>query len=300
MDHDLKVRLTAFDWLAEKASILGDVLPWEVLLDGFGYDGKVVPLVAPQGIFKPQVLDLPLTIRTAPNGPYDDSFGSDGLLVYRYRGTDPKHRDNVGLRRLLELKRPLIYLQGVTPGKYLAVWPVYIVGDDPTELKFTVELEDIANVSIERNLTMVETQGAEARRAYLTTTVQVRLHQRVFREKVLDAYRSQCSLCHLRHRELLDAAHILPDNLPESQPIVTNGLSLCKLHHSAFDSFFIGITPDYEIQVREDILNEGDGLLLQHGLKALHQTRLILPRKEVQWPSRDALDWRYQKFQKAG
>lgn len=141
---------------------------------------------------------------------------------------------------------------------------------------------------------------SDARHAYLTATVKVRLFQRAFREKVLDAYRSQCAFCRLKHRELLDAAHIIPDNMPESTSKIENGISLCKLHHSAYDSFILGVTPDYIIQVREDILEEEDGPVLQHGLKGLHQTKLILPNSRSQWPSREALEWRYGRFAKAG
>jgi len=43
-------------------------------------------------------------------------------------------------------------------------------------------------------------------------------------------------------RELLDAAHIIPDNMPEGKSTIENGLSLCKLHHSAYDAFIIGVT----------------------------------------------------------
>ena len=57
-------------------------------------------------------------------------------------------------------------------------------------------------------------------------------------------------------RELLDAAHIIPDNMPKGKSTIENGLSLCKLHHSAYDAFVIGVTPDYIIQVRADILEE--------------------------------------------
>jgi len=60
----------------------------------------------------------------------------------------------------------------------------------------------------------------------------------------------------LKHCELLDAAHIIPDNMPEGKSTIENGLSLCKPHHSAYDAFIIGVTPDYVIQVREDILEE--------------------------------------------
>jgi putative restriction endonuclease len=95
---------------------------------------------------------------------------------------------------------------------------------------------------------------------------------------------------------LLDAAHIIPDNVPESRPTVDNGLALCKLHHAAYDSFMISVTPDYVIRVREDILTEEDGPVLQHGLQGLHMIQLTLPPSRSQWPSKEALDWRYSRF----
>lgn len=298
MDIDLQVRLAAFNWLSEQVNLHGDVLPRKLLEQGFEFQGQRIPLVAPQGIFKPQILDLPLSITTAPKGPYDDYFGEDNFLIYRYRGTDPNHRDNVGLRKVFELKRPLVYLHGIEPGKYLATYPVYIIGDDPSSLIFKVAVDDAvptfeyAESSLSRKIAEV----SDARHAYLTATVKVRLYQRAFREKVLAAYRSQCAFCRLRHRELLDAAHIIPDNLPESRPSIDNGISLCKLHHAAYDSFMLGVTPDYVIHVREDILEEEDGPILQHGLKGLHKTKLILPSLKNHYPSREALEWRYSRF----
>lgn len=300
MDIDLQVRLAAFDWLSEQVNLHGDVLPRKLLEQGFEFQGQRIPLVAPQGIFKPQLLELPLSITTAPKGPYDDYFGNDNFLIYRYRGTDPNHRDNTGLRKVFELKRPLVYLHGIEPGKYLATWPVYIIGDDQSSLTFKVTVDD-ALPAIEYTQESVARQVAEvsdARHAYLTATVKVRLHQRAFREKVLDAYRSQCAFCHLKHRELLDAAHIIPDNMPESTSKIENGLSLCKLHHSAYDAFMIGVTPDYVIHIREDILEEEDGPVLQHGLKGLHKSMLILPNSKSHYPNKDALAWRYSRFTK--
>jgi len=299
MDTDLQVRLAAFNWLSERVNSHGDVLPRKLLEQGFEFQGQRIPLVAPQGIFKPQILDLPISITTSPNSPYDDNyFAKDGFLHYRYRGTDPNHRDNVGLRKVFELNRPLVYLHGLQPGKYLATYPVYIIGDDPSSLTFRVAVDD-ALPAFEYSQPSISRQVAEvsdARHAYLTSTVKVRLQQRAFRERVLDAYKSQCSFCRLKHRELLDAAHIIPDNMPEGRSTIENGLSLCKLHHAAFDSFMIGVTPDYVIHVREDILEEEDGPVLQHGLQGLHKTKLILPSSKIHYPNRDALAWRYSRF----
>jgi len=300
MDSDLQVRVAAFNWLSEQVNSYSDVLPRKLLENGFEFQGHRISLVAPQGIFKPQILDLPLSITTAPKGPYNDYFGKDNFLIYRYRGTDPYHRDNVGLRKVFELKRPLVYFHGIVPGKYLSVWPVYIIGDDMSNLTFKVAVDDISAIEIAPKVSRQIEDNTYAKRSYLTATVKVRLHQRSFREKVLDAYRSQCAFCRLRHRELLDAAHIIPDNLPESEPTVNNGLALCKLHHAAFDSFMLGVTPDYIIRVRNDILEEEDGPVLQHGLKGLNYSSLILPTSQTLWPNQDALAWRYEKFTRIG
>jgi putative restriction endonuclease len=300
MDIDLQVRLAAFNWLSEQVNLHGeDVLPRKLLEQGFEFQGQRIPLISPQGIFKPKILDLPISIYTSPNGLYNDSLGPGDLLTYKYRGENPNHKDNIGLRKVFELKLPLVYFHGLMPSRYFVMWPVYIVADDPSSLSFTAALDDIASVGIETNVSMQIAEGVDARRAYITSNVKVRLHQRGFRERVLDAYRSQCAFCRLKHRELLDAAHIIPDNLSESRPTIDNGISLCKLHHAAYDSLFLGITPDYIIQVREDILEEEDGPVLQHGLKGLHKTKLILPTSRDKWPSQEALEWRYSRFMSA-
>lgn len=295
MDFDLKVRLTAFDWLAEQTRIHGDVLPRKLLATGYFFNNDRIPLLSPQGIFKPKNLDLPLSITTVPDGPYKDSVRE--YVAYKYRGKDIHHRDNVGLRRLMELKRPLIYFFGITPGQYLATWPVFVVDDDPSSLSFKIQVDEAESLNRNSSVTITD---PEIRRAYVTASVRQRLHQRLFRERVLDAYQSRCSFCNLRHRELLDAAHILPDSEPEGDPKIQNGLALCKLHHAAFDSYMIGVTPDYIIHVRQDILDEHDGPVLQHGLKGMNEAKLLLPPNKHHWPYEQFLERRWDRFRKAG
>ncbi|HKM43735.1 MAG TPA: HNH endonuclease, partial [Limnochordia bacterium] len=130
------------------------------------------------------------------------------------------------------------------------------------------------------------------------SSFRVRLHQQAFRTRVLQAYRSQCAFCSLRHAELLDAAHIIPDRDPQGEPVVSNGLSLCKIHHAAYDRHFIGVTPDYQIVVRRDLLEEIDGPMLRYGIQEIHKNQLILPTKQVEQPDRDRLALRYEQFQK--
>jgi len=296
---DAHVRKAAFNWLAEQVQLHGDVLPRNILAQGFTYEGNRVPLVGPQGIFKPRILDIPLSITTIPSGPYSDGYSPDGLLLYRYRGTDPQHPDNVGLREAMRRKIPLVYFHRVVEGKYLAVWPVFIVGDDPRTLTFKVEVDDASYVKYEQVGEAIPIPVEEARRSYITATVRQRVHQRSFRERVLQAYREQCALCRLRHEELLDAAHIIPDTEPEGEPIISNGIALCKLHHAAFDRQFLAVRPDYVIEIRHDILEESDGPMLLHGLKEMHQKKIILPTASEHWPNPNFLERRYQRFLKA-
>jgi len=287
------IRLAAFDWLNKQISIQGDVLPRELLAQGFEFEGQRVPLMGPQGIFKPRLCELPISITTSPNSPYKDAPDKEGNWLYKYRGTDPNHRDNVGLREAMKRQVPLIYFIGLREGRYLAVSPVFIVEDHPHELTFKVMADD---KSILREETQGVAEPGDGRRRYLTASVRVRLHQRGFRERVLEAYQEQCACCRLRHLELLDAAHIVADLDPDGEPVINNGISLCKLHHAAFDSNILGIRPDYVIEINKDVLEEEDGPMLRHGLQGLHQSPIVLPRSRGFYPDPKRLEVRYAEF----
>jgi putative restriction endonuclease len=189
---------------------------------------------------------------------------------------------------------------GVAPGRYYAAWPSYVVSDDPKQLTFTVAIDDAAYLHKESTNALLHDDDASSRRRYITALTRQRLHQQGFREKVLYAYQRQCACCRLRHEELLDAAHIIPDSDPEGIPSINNGISLCKLHHAAFDSFLIGITPDYHVQVRLDVLNENDGPMLLHGLKNLSGQKIILPKSSQSFPSVELLEKKFEQFRRAG
>lgn len=280
--------------------MLGDRLPFAVLSRGFEFRGQRVPLLGPQGIFKPAILQLPISITTSPQvpgrgRPYDDGFLPDGTLRYRYRGTDPAHPDNARLRTAMSRHTPLVYFHGVEKGVYLAAWPVYVIGDDSSSLAFHIDL-DARDLPVQISDSPAE---RELRRRYVEVTTVRRVHQEEFRRRVLRAYRESCALCRLRHRELLDAAHIVPDSDPTGEPEVSNALALCKLHHAAFDQQLIGVRPDLIVEVRADVLEERDGPMLLHGLQEMHGLQLIVPRTASQRPSPERLQARYEIFRQS-
>jgi putative restriction endonuclease len=79
--------------------------------------------------------------------------------------------------------------------------------DDAGSLTFTVALEESKHIFN----TAIEDPNSYYRRSYLTANIKVKLNQRAFRERILLADHNQCTLCRLKHIELLDAAHIIED-----------------------------------------------------------------------------------------
>src|SRR6267378_5612800 len=69
--------------------------------------------------------------------------------------------------------------------------------------------------------------------------------------------------------------------------------------HAAFDSYIIGVTPDLEVTVRLDVLEEIDGPMLQHGLQGFQGRRIHVPRADHLKPNRDFLAERYALFRRA-
>lgn len=61
----------------------------------------------------------------------------------------------------------------------------------------------------------------------------------------------------------------------------------------------IGITPDYIVQVRRDVLDQEDGPMLIHGLQGFHGQRLRLPHREAWLPDKQLLEERYERFRLA-
>lgn len=273
-------------------------------LSDFSFDGRRIPLVDPQqGIRKPQGMSAALSIlttypRSGRPAPYDDLPGDDGMMRYKWRGLDPEHSDNRALREACRRGLPLIWFFAAAPGVFHAIYPVVLVAEEPEQHQFVVDLApgSLAPGSLAPDgLSLRALPESPAERAYAERLTRQRLHQPVFRARVLQAYETRCAMCRLRHTELLDAAHITPD-AGGGVPLVSNGLSLCKIHHAAYDANILGVRPDLVVVVREDVLREKDGPMLQYGLQAMAGVGLSVPAVRANRPEREALEQRYEQF----
>ncbi|KAB8191677.1 HNH endonuclease [Nonomuraea phyllanthi] len=281
-------------WLRQRCTPEDPVVRRDELL-GFQFEGRTFPLIDNQlGIRKPQGMTAALSILTTytsdgARAPYEDAVGDDGLLRYKFQG-NPRHYTNVGLRAAFDQRVPLMWFFGIKQGLYLPFFPVWIVAVEVASSQVAVALDEA-----QRHL-LIDSVGSEIERRYSQRITKQRLHQPVFRQRVIQAYESSCAMCHLRHRSLLDAAHIVPDRETRGVPAVSNGVSLCKIHHAAYDENILGVRPDYVIEVRADILEEIDGPMLKHGLQELQNLRLTLPRRRADRPDPNLLEERYERF----
>lgn len=272
-------------YLAELMAASGGVVT-RAQLEAFTYRGEPLKLIdQSRGIRNPRELVATLSILSQPKGPYDDVETADGLLRYAYRAGDPDGGDNRKLRRAADLGLPLVLLQGLSAGVFVPTFPVYVVADDP--------VGRFVEIAVDEDLRYLP-RTADTRE-YAERLTRLRLHQPVFRARVLRAYERTCAICRLKHVDLLDAAHILSD-ADGGQPVVSNGLSLCKIHHAAYDRGILGVRADYVVQVRADVLLEEDGPMLKHGIQAVHDVRLTLPSRIADLPDRDLLAQRFAAF----
>lgn len=301
---DARMRLAAVEHL--KRTSAGGVLRSDDLRGGFVFAGERVPLINPQrGIFKPTTMRYLLSVRTVypVSGRkvwYDDQRQvhgqierGDELIDYAFMGSDPDAADNRWLREARDAEVPVLYFLGVAPQRYTLIWPTYVAGWSPSELK--------AQLAFGAPLTSTTwTTPAAPERRYALRLVRQRLHQTTFREAVLTAYGSRCAISGLPESRLLDAAHIVGDGEESGLPVVINGLPLSKLHHAAFDANLIGIDPDFRIHISEALLSMNDGPMFEQGIKAMVGRPIRMPMRERDQPDRNRLAERFARFAMAG
>jgi hypothetical protein len=103
----------------------------------------------------------------------------------------------------------------------------------------------------------------------------------------------------LPESRLLDAAHIVADSDEMlGHAMVPNGIPLSKIHHAAFDAHLIGIDPDYRLHVSPQLLDQNDGPMLE-ALKKLQGASVHLPRRPKDYPDRERLSLRFERFKAA-
>lgn len=296
VDDDL--RASCFASLDVLCAKHGPEVPYRGGLDeGFPFRGGRVAFLTPyKGIFRARVQRGPaaLSVNTSHDSPYDDRETPDGF-VYAYRAGDADQPDNRALRAAEQRRAPLVYFVGTAPGLYRPIYPCFVTGDDFLRREVLLTPGTMAGSFDEREPVLADDP---IERRYTVRETRVRLHQARFRGRVLPAYANQCAICRLKERRLLDAAHIVGDADSIGEAVVSNGLSLCTIHHRAYDEDLVGISPDYDVHVSPRLLDDEDGPMLAL-LQGAHASRIVLPSRLASRPDPELLARRFDRFRAA-
>lgn len=297
--QDEMLRSACFASLDVLCAQFGEDIPYRGGLDrGFPFGGRRVAFLSPQkGIFRAAAQSGPaaLSINSSWRSPYGDAEVDDGYL-YAYRSGSIDQPDNRALRQAHALRVPIVYFVATRPGWYRPLYPYYVTADFPTDQRVLVSPGRLSGPFDEREAEPLENL---VERRYAVRETRVRLHQAVFRGQVLRAYANTCTICRLRESRLLDAAHIAGDLEAHGEPIVPNGLSLCSIHHRAFDQDLVGVSADYTVHVSKRLLDDEDGPMLEL-LKQFHSSTIAIPSRAAWRPDRERLAERFERFAAAG
>lgn len=152
------------------------------------------------------------------------------------------------------------------------------------------EITSIENILIksaeENNFNLLEDVKDEVKR------------DRAFSKTIMRLYDYTCAACHYRiitenGESCVDAAHIFPFSESKDDSI-GNGVSLCKLHHWAFDRGLFSIKEDYKMIVASTFSESGNDNFSLHNLQS---KPILLPKEKPFRPSVSMLRWhRENKF----
>ncbi len=115
--------------------------------------------------------------------------------------------------------------------------------------------------------------------------VKARPGQQRFSFRVFKRYGAKCAVCEISAHQVLEAAHLVPDEKGGSND-PRNGLVLCALHHRAFDAELFAIEPCSLSIKFKDSGPDADAL------KVDYLTLNHLQKK----PHQDALAWRWNTW----
>jgi putative restriction endonuclease len=218
------------------------------------------------------------------------SLSAEGHFPRRKRRRDLPHSRST--RQRTRHRAPLVYFVATRPGWYRPIYPCYVVEDDPAGRRVLVSPGRMVGAPDDQEPALVEDP---IERRYAVRETRVRLHQARFRARVIAAYSDRCAICHLKELRLLDAAHIVGDLEHKGEAVVTNGLSLCSMHHRTFDQHLVGVSPDYTVHVSAQLLEDEDGPMLDL-LKTFHTQSIVLPARSAWKPDRERLAVRFERF----
>lgn len=175
------------------------------------------------------------------------------------------------------------------------VWNEFF--DNPEKLAYESEkiIANMKHQSIEESTSLTFTDLPEGTERESIT--RQRVNQQFFHDVVLCSYENRCCITGINHRNILEACHISSwrdDVKNRTNP--KNGLCMNPLFHRAFDSFLFTVTPDYIIEISEQMIDCTENNSFRDYLVSINGNNILMPEKFT--PDKNLLSIHYEQFKK--
>ncbi len=175
------------------------------------------------------------------------------------------------------------------------VWNEFF--DNPEKLAYESEkiIANMKHQSIEESTSLNFTDLPEGTERESIT--RQRVNQQFFHDVVLCSYENRCCITGINHRNILEACHISSwrdDVKNRTNP--KNGLCMNPLFHRAFDCFLFTVTPDYIIEISEQMIDCTENNSFRDYLVSINGNNILMPEKFS--PDRNLLAIHYEQFKK--
>ncbi len=117
-----------------------------------------------------------------------------------------------------------------------------------------------------------------------------------FRHKVYEAYQHKCAMCGMS-LELIEAAHIIPHSHEKGTDDIDNGISLCALHHTAYDRSLVYFDEKFNILINESKIEYLEKIGLDSGIRKFEKLafdKVQIPKNHTLQPNIDNIKYANQ------
>ena len=173
------------------------------------------------------------------------------------------------------------------------VWNEFF--ENPEKLAYESEkiIAELRNKTIEESTNIDISNLPEG--AERVSVTRQRINQQFFRDAVLCSYQNHCCITGISNRQLLEACHISSwrdDVKNRTNP--RNGLCMNPLFHKAFDNFLFTVTPDYKIEISEQMIDGANDAFFRDYLFSIKENNIIMPEKF--YPDKNLLAIHYEQY----
>lgn len=173
------------------------------------------------------------------------------------------------------------------------VWNEFL--DNPEKLAYESEriIAELKHQTIEESANIDLNDLPEGKERSVVT--RQRINQQFFHDAVLCSYENHCCITGINHQYLLEACHISSwrdDVKNRTNP--QNGLCMNPLFHKAFDRFLFTVTPDYTIEISEQMIDSAKEETFRDYLISIKGRPILMPEKFS--PDKNLLSVHYEQY----